>query len=89
MDKQGCNSCGGDIESFGSTDVLFTEEARTTSRYILAGHRCLTPQSHLMLDRGNQNMFWSRLEISAMHVSSYLTCLWFLGVDDGNFTFNI
>eukprot|EP00904_Undaria_pinnatifida_P003099 jgi/Undpi1/12790/HiC_scaffold_7.g02457.m1 len=38
-DSGGCDSCGGDIQSFGSTDALFTTEARTTSRYILAGHR--------------------------------------------------
>eukprot|EP00904_Undaria_pinnatifida_P003100 jgi/Undpi1/12791/HiC_scaffold_7.g02458.m1 len=31
--------CDGDIESFGSTDALFTWEAQTASRYILAGHR--------------------------------------------------
>eukprot|EP00904_Undaria_pinnatifida_P003101 jgi/Undpi1/12792/HiC_scaffold_7.g02459.m1 len=38
-DNGGCNSCDGDIQSFGSTDALFTAEAQTTSRYILAGHR--------------------------------------------------
>lgn len=38
---QGCDSCDGDIQSFGSTDALFATEAQTTSRYILAGHRCL------------------------------------------------
>ena len=43
---QGCNSCDGDIQSFGSTDALFTAEAQTTSRYILAGHRYASTPYH-------------------------------------------